>query len=767
MDAHGSNLMRILLVVHGFPPAANGGTEIYVHDLARALGSLPGTDVAVLTRDADPQRPEMAVRRSTLGRITVSSINNTFQACSSFADSYENPRLLSVACDVLDDFQPDVVHIQHLTCLSTHLPAEIARRAVPLVLTLNDYWLICHRGQLFDLDERRCAGPFHGGCAGCIRPGALSGPGTYAAGRFVRSLPIPGAAHAVRLATKTIERMRPPASTRLATEERLQHMQEAVGHVDRFLAPSRTMADWFHRFGVPAGRMVACNQGIALEPFDGLRRTPSAALRVAFAGGLIPSKAPHVLLDAVDRLPPNSIVIDLLGSLGGYHGAHEYAAALRPRLGHPAIRRLGPVPHDRMPAALHDVDVVIVPSVWIENAPFIIREAFAAGAPVLVSDLGGMAEMVRNEVDGLLFPPGDAEALAQRLSRLMNEPGLLDRLRSGIERPMSIEADAAELRRLYDGLVAERPRAPAPARLPRPSTTSSVAAVVLNYRTPEQTWLAVRSLQASFRPPDRILVVDNASGDGSAELLRTSLSGVDVIENRTNAGFSGGCNAGIREALAGHADHVLLVNSDVVLAPGAIDHLLTAMQSDSRLGIAAPLLLSREEPGRIASAGIHYSRGSGRMRQRAAGRIFASLATDPGRVEAVSGCVMLIRRSVFEQIGLLDEDYFFSFEDIDFCLRAADRGYRSECVQASIAYHEGGKTIGRRSVRRVYFATRNHLKLQARVGAPAFRLVQAAAVVGLNAAYVAFSSEVPAFGGLAAVARGAWDHFRGRYGDHG
>jgi GT2 family glycosyltransferase len=142
-------------------------------------------------------------------------------------------------------------------------------------------------------------------------------------------------------------------------------------------------------------------------------------------------------------------------------------------------------------------------------------------------------------------------------------------------------------------------------------------------------------------------------------------------------------------------------------------------------------------------------------------------ALPPGRVhavDAVSGCVMLVRRGVFEQAGLLDEQYFFSFEDIDFCLRAAERGFRTACAQEAIAYHEGGRSIGRRSARRVYFATRNHLRLAARAGAPRGRRVRSAVVVGLNAAYVLVAVEAPLVSGLAAVARGAWHYLTGRYG---
>src|SRR4029078_11303243 len=184
-----------------------------------------------------------------------------------------------------------------------------------------------------------------------------------------------------------------------------------------------------------------------------------------------------------------------------------------------------------------------------------------------------------------------------------------------------------------------------------------------------------------------------------------------------NLGFSGGCNLGIRAALQTGARFVLLMNSDAILAPHALDRVLAAMGAPPSLGIVAPVLLSREEPDHVASAGIFFSERTGRMRHRAAGRRFASLGSDPLQViDAVSGCVMLVRREVFDAVGLLDEAYFFSFEDIDFCLRARSAGFRACCVHDSRAYNKGGRTIGRRSSRRVYFGTRNHLRLAGRVG---------------------------------------------------
>ncbi len=762
--------MRILQVVHGLPPAANGGTEVYTRDLAVALASRASDDVAVFTRHAEPYARELSIHPSSAGRAQVFSINNTFQSCDSFEASYAHPAIERLAGQLLDDWNPDIVHIQHLTCLSTGIPRQAARRRLPVVMTLNDYWLICHRGQLVDRDGRRCNGPETNGCARCLPPGAFATGAAVQSGRWVRALPVPGASAAVDLAARALDLLMPGDGSRAATVARLRHMQAAVADVSLFLAPSDTLAAHFSAFGIPGDRLIRCNQGIALTPLESLCRPSSSRLRLGFVGGLLPTKGCDVLLDAIDRLPSGSVVVDLLGSDGAYHGESGFADSIKSRLGHPSIRRLGVISHDRMPAVLADLDVLVVPSIWIENAPFIIREAFAAGVPVVASDLGGMAEMVRHDVDGLLFAAGNSDGLSAALRRLLDEPGLLNRLRAAITRPMSIEEDADWLRtNVYRRLCSSRPATPGVKIAGQSPTTAREAAglssVVLNYRTPDQTSLAINSLRTSSTPPAEILVVDNHSCDGSAAILRSAFQDVRVIESAANLGFSGGCNLGIRDALERPARFVLLVNSDAVLAPDAATHLLAAMEQNPLLGIAAPVLLSREEPDHVSSAGIFFSERTGRMRHRAAGGRFAVLGSDEVRlVDAVSGCVMLIRREVFERIGLLDEAYFFSFEDIDFCLRARDAGFQVGCVQDARAYHEGGRTIGRRSSRRVYFGTRNHLRLAARVGQPSTRPVRLGLVAGFNAAYVLLSPESSLIGGLAAFFRGVWDHSHGRYG---
>src|SRR5688572_15418418 len=136
--------MRILLVSHGYPPAASAGTEVYTRELAQALARQSGREVWVLTRDADRCRPEYTIVREYDGPVRVVRINNTFQACESFEESYAHPALAAVAVQEIAAIAPDVVHAHHLTCLSTGVPRAVHDLGIPFVLTLNDYWLICH-----------------------------------------------------------------------------------------------------------------------------------------------------------------------------------------------------------------------------------------------------------------------------------------------------------------------------------------------------------------------------------------------------------------------------------------------------------------------------------------------------------------------------------------------------------------------------------------------------------------------------------------------
>src|SRR5215472_6687199 len=182
-------VMRVLIVVHGFPPSAQGGSEIYANAHGLALRHHFGDDVVVLTRDCDLTRPEYDVREEDQEGLQIVRINNTFRHARSFEETYCNERIDALAGGVIDRFRPDVAHIHHLTCLSTGIVRQLAARGIPRYLTLHDYWLICHRGQFLDVqyslcDNADCA--LTEMCAQCLDPAVPAAVGS--GGRFLRAI---------------------------------------------------------------------------------------------------------------------------------------------------------------------------------------------------------------------------------------------------------------------------------------------------------------------------------------------------------------------------------------------------------------------------------------------------------------------------------------------------------------------------------------------------------------------------------------------------
>jgi GT2 family glycosyltransferase len=288
--------------------------------------------------------------------------------------------------------------------------------------------------------------------------------------------------------------------------------------------------------------------------------------------------------------------------------------------------------------------------------------------------------------------------------------------------------------------------------------------VVLNYCTPDDTAVAIASLRASRRAVDDIFVVDNGSRDGSADALRLSCPEAIVIESETNLGFAAGANLGVRQALDRGAGLVLLVNSDTIVPPDTIERLEAALD-DPSLGIVAPVVLAREHPSRVGSCGMRFAPATGRMVHPEAGTDAASLdlpSIHP--VDGVSGCAMLVRRDVFERAGVFDEGYFFFFEDLDLCLRAAGAGLKTACVTTALSWHEGSRSIGRRSPSRLYYATRGHLRLARTAGHPSAGRAawRSLSVVALNLAHALAGSSASRPSGVLAVARGVADELGGR-----
>ena len=395
--------MRIIHVIHGYPPRYNAGSEVYTQSLCRELASRH--QVHVLTREEDPFRPEFAFREQADDGHAGVRLHVVNLARS--RDRYEHPTVDARFAELLDRTAPDVVHIGHLNHVSLSLPREAARRGIPVVFTLHDFWLMCPRGQFMQTEPTAngelwaaCDGQEHEKCA-----------------RRCYSRYFGGAPEEedddVRHWTRWVER-------------RMRRAREMAELVDVFITPSRQLLERFRgELGIPARKLRFVDYGFDTRRLEGRRRVPGEPFTFGYIGTHIPAKGIQLLIEAFGLLRSNA----RLRIWGRPRGADtEALRASAERLPDAVARRiewLDEYANERITRDVLDrVDAIVVPSIWVENSPLVIHEALGARVPVITADVGGMAELVKHEVNGLLFEFRNARALAEQMERLSSTPSL-------------------------------------------------------------------------------------------------------------------------------------------------------------------------------------------------------------------------------------------------------------------------------------------------------------------------------------------------------
>ena len=233
-----------------------------------------------------------------------------------------------------------------------------------------------------------------------------------------------------------------------------------------------------------------------------------------------------------------------------------------------------------------------------------------------------------------------------------------------------------------------------------------LAIIILNWNAASDTIRCVRRIAAWERLNPAVWVVDNASTDGSTEIIARECPDVHLIRNSTNLGFAAGNNRGIIQALAVGDAPLLLLNNDAVLEETDAIRLLESLQSDQRIGFIGPLLFDAEHKEHLLAAG-----GGSPVKHHHSHFHKFSAAHPLFPVTYVPGTVIIGRAEVFRTVGLLDDDYFFSAEVADLCIRAGQQGFLSVIDSRARAYHTLGRSSNLRDTLYTYYIIRNRFLL--------------------------------------------------------
>ncbi len=463
--------LHVLYVLHGFPPETWAGTEVYTLNLAREM-LRRGHRVSILARTASADGsaggeatgpdgasrdlPDFAVRRTEFEGLEVWRMVHRLDHAS-LRDSYDQPRAVQAFHDFLVHLRPDVVHFQHLIHLSIGLVAKAQEFGLPTLLHCHDYWALCSRVQMIRPDGVRCNENMGAGCAACVRERGLA----HVPRLKLAAERVPAAAEA---RARGLRRWKPlrGRSQRLwegyaDLRDRQAQVLSAFAQADLRISPSRFLRRKLLETGAfdPHAFLYSDN-GLRTDHVQALHKLPhtTGRVRFGFVGSLVWYKGIKPLIEAMARLADQPLELLVFGDFkpdkDAFHAQLEQLARSA------NVTFKGRFANERLAEVYAQFDVLVVPSLWYENSPVSIHEAFLTRTPVVTTAMGGMQEFVRDGVDGLHFEPDSIADLTRVLARFAQEKGLVERLSRDFKPLKSMTENALELEFRYRALCAVR-----------------------------------------------------------------------------------------------------------------------------------------------------------------------------------------------------------------------------------------------------------------------------------------------------------------------
>jgi len=381
--------MRILICTNAYPPRFVGGAELVAHQVARQMVRM-GHDVAVFAGNLDDSRDRCTIMSDMVDGVKVHRVTTHSTDHDHHAINYVHVDVDRFFDEILRDFKPAVVHAHNLIGLSVRLLIAAAEGGSRVFVTLHDFWGFCLRNTLMLETGMPCQD--RTACAACLGD-------------------TPAPDWAVRL--------------------RRDMMTLAFDHVTGFIAPGRHLADAYLAVGFPPERMTIVPNGIDIAPFAEAqtrqRADGNGMVVLLYAGHFGAHKGLQVLVRALPLMRGlDKVRLDLVGDGPDMTSLR----ALVQRLGLAAqVRFRGKIQPAAMPDVYAACDLFVLPSIWPENQPVCLMEAMACARPVVASRVGGIPDMIANDVEGILVAPNDPRALADALDRLVAAPDL--RMRMG------------------------------------------------------------------------------------------------------------------------------------------------------------------------------------------------------------------------------------------------------------------------------------------------------------------------------------------------
>ncbi|MDX9913043.1 MAG: glycosyltransferase [Candidatus Moranbacteria bacterium] len=450
--------MKILFVIHQYWPKYQSGSENYTHYIAKAMAD-NGHDVFVLAVEPGSNK-DYFIERNNDDAMHIIKIHKSLKAFSNFDWNYRDLEYEKIFKEILNEINPEIVHIQHLMYASLGITKIIKEREIPIIYTLHDLWLECLKITKLDHENKVCNNWNKEKCLDCYNTNHLAIKNKYLSkiANFLNNNLKGTIIHKFILSVvrKNKYFFKTGNNGINPVEERFEKMIEMTKDVDLFISPSKFLREEFIKWGIAEDKILYSRNGMNILNQDILNKDKfiekkeDGLFNFVFTSQVREHKGIDVLLDAFKILEKNNFNKAKLFIFGGYDKGSIYGRKFKKRIfSLRNVKYRGSFKNSDINSILKDADYLILPSIWPENAPLVIDEAYLNNVPCIVSNIGGMAERVDNDVNGLHFKVGDANDLVEKIKYVIDNPQLREEFISKIPHVKTIDENVLELIEIY------------------------------------------------------------------------------------------------------------------------------------------------------------------------------------------------------------------------------------------------------------------------------------------------------------------------------
>lgn len=439
--------MKILKIIHGYPPDYNAGSEVYTQSICNELNK--SHEVVIFSREENEYELDFVIRKT----YTEHGIPHYRVNLAREKDGYNHKLLNRRFRELVIELKPDIAHVGHLNHLSTGIIDILHEQNIPILYTLHDFWLMCPRGQFL---QRNYDG--ENLYVLCDKQSDIK------CAINCYSMYFSGIEHQHDSALYYMNNLQPPYTSLNDSQhwaswigQRMLTIKDIVNKINLFHAPSRYLMNRFiNDFNIPEDKIFYLDYGFPITYLTPVTKKDKSVFTFGYIGTHIPAKGVNLLIDAFSRINKKSKLI----IFGRQNGQSTNALKnLASNCKNPVEFAGEYVNKNLAKTVFSNIDCIVVPSIWGENSPLVIHEAQACHIPVITADFGGMSEYVHHKINGLLFKHRDAEDLKKQMEYAIENRAELNKfgekgyLYSKNGEVPSIENHCQELLKTYKSLI--------------------------------------------------------------------------------------------------------------------------------------------------------------------------------------------------------------------------------------------------------------------------------------------------------------------------